>query len=410
MLKRLRIAIERTLIFAYDVLEYVRDVWAVRIRRRHRTVLRETAGARAQLQLGSRVAIVALYPTDESLPFTKNLLRILHSNGFFVLAISTRKLPESIQANILTDCHHLIERAGVGRDFGSYKMGLNWLEKKSPGLNGIEILVLANDSLFYPAAFDRELKEMINHPANWQCLFENYENHYHAQSFFLLFRRPAFLSTAFQKFWKKYQPYSSRRHSINCGEVRLSTCMRRAGHIATARFDSTRIVSALLNKNPRLEISKIAELSPASNDAHISRSTIFDSAIKTSTQGAITKKDKIKATHAQEPISATSKNASDHSDELIQTIELHKWAYLISHRCEYSNPTHALALLANNLLMSPIKRDICYRGFFDISQILNLSIGYNYLERTSMALDLNKRGIPASLTGIRSLLWRVGRL
>lgn len=379
LLKRLRIAIEKPFIFAFDALEYLRDFWDVRIQHRHRIVLRETPGALPTTPLRPRVAIVAVYPTEESLPFTTNLLRTLHTNGFFVLAISTRKLPEAMHASILADCHHLIERASIGRDFGSYKMGLNWLERKAPGLAGADTLVLANDSLFYPAAFREQFKKMLLHTADWQCLFENYEHHYHAQSFFLIFRKSVFLSPIFQEFWQNYKPYSSRRHSINYGEVKFSADLRTAGYNALAAFSSTKIVETLLSTDCPLNAVDFAELAPSTKDWSISRDRIFTSAI---------------TAHANHP----------------RDVEKSRWVYAIAHRCERSNPTHALALLANRLLSAPIKRDICYRGTYDICQVLNLAHGFTSPELKAMASDLNRRGLPISQSGLKSIFWRHGRI
>ncbi len=409
MLKKLRIAIERTLIFAYDIFEYMRDVWAVHVKQRHRIVLRETKGQQPRPAQGSRVAIVALYPTNESLPFTKNLLRLLHGNGFFILAVSSRKLPDAMYISILSDCHHLIERMGVGRDFGSYKMGLAWIEKQNPGLNGIDTLVLANDSLFYPAAFNREFKMMLNKQRDWQCLFENYVFHYHAQSFFMLFRRPVFSSSAFQKFWRQYQPYSSRRHSINQGEVAFSVSLRRAGYSVSAQFDSTRITKDLQDPAQAIPLSLLAELCPAAKGWLIARDLIFNSSISIATTNSYTCPPASNPEIAQHIDKTVYTNLSQHALNLV-SIENLRWAHLIGSQMEQTNPTHALALLANNLYAAPIKRDICYRGSYDIFQALNLSLHFTANEREAMARDINRRGTPAKLTGLTSVLWRAGRI
>ena len=397
LLKLLRSAIESILLFSYDTFEYVRDVWAVNFRQRHRVVERETKGEQARPAEGLRVAIVALYPTSESLPFTKNLLRMLHSNGFFVLAISTRKLPDKVHASILLDCHHLIERVGVGRDFGSYKMGIAWIQRQESYFSGIETLLLANDSNFVPKAFEDEFKVMLQDQAEWQCLFENFEFHYHAQSFFLLFRKAVFSNPAFRSFWKNYRPYSSRRHSINQGEVKLSSVLRRAGYTAKARYNSTQIFNTITSRIKEQGVFRIAELSPSSGMWKGSRGKILDSLIKSATanyEGAKPKDFDNDLTIGMTPSS----------------MELKRWPNVICHSAETMNPTHGLALIANNFLAAPIKRDVCYRGVFDIAQILLFAHGFSDAEMKAMAIDLNQRGLPASVTGIRRLFLKYGRI
>ncbi|MGH7040544.1 MAG: hypothetical protein ACREFY_00240, partial [Acetobacteraceae bacterium] len=144
----MRFIIEFVIFRVYDFIQFLRDFWQVCIRRLHKVVLRERTGDLAPPADVSRAAIVAIYPSEASLPFTINLLRSLVTAGCYVLLISTRRLSDTASAQLLQHCHYLIERAAVGRDFGSYKLGLQWLEGAPERFRTVDTLVLANDSLF----------------------------------------------------------------------------------------------------------------------------------------------------------------------------------------------------------------------------------------------------------------------
>jgi hypothetical protein len=62
-------------------------------------------------------------------------------------------------------------------------MGLDWLKLKGK-LDAAEFLALTNDSLFVPTPFSGRLQEFMRTSRSWYALFENFEHHYHTQSFF----------------------------------------------------------------------------------------------------------------------------------------------------------------------------------------------------------------------------------
>lgn len=395
------------IVAVYDFEQFLLDFWQVHIRRRDRVVYREREGALPPARPG-RVAIVAVCPSPDSLPFTRNLLRALSGAGFYVLVVSSRRLPEAIAAMLATDCHHLIERAPVGRDFGSYKLGLAWLERKGTRLAAAEALILANDSLFYPKCFGAELERMLADPAEWQCLFENFEPHYHAQSFFLLFRRPVFTSAAFRGFWARYRPYSSRRYAIRHGEVVLSATLQKAEFIPKAAYSSTRLVERLLAGNPGWDLAQLAERSPAAN-WETRRQEIFASAARAAAAAALLNEQSGAAGAGLVPAASGPRNAPPPTETLANIERVH-WAHRIGHSFENANPTHTGAIILHGLFGAPIKRDVCYRGTHDIFQVLRFASGFDEAEREAMDRDLRLRGLPVSMHGLRSILWLFGRI
>jgi len=359
----------------------------------------------------SRVAVVAIYPSDSGLTFTVNLLNALIKANCYILVISSARLPKAMSASLLPCCHQLIERASVGRDFGSYRYGLQWIDRFPDRFRNLQTIVLANDSMFYPKSFDREVERMLADPAEWQCLFESYDIQLHAQSFFLVFGRSVFTSPAFRNFWARFRPYSSRVHAIHRGEVGLSRVLCRSGWACKATYTSSRIVSALLEHEEDMDLLWLGELSP-SEEWDISRTKLFAAAAALMRNAA--PEQEISTTGCLSASAGSDREQqrlmSNKADFRPDILERRKWIHRIGQRCELSNPTHSVALLVNVLFGGPIKRDVCYRGTLDIFQVVQHAAGFDAREREAMERDLVRRGLPASFRGIRRVLWRWGRL
>lgn len=59
---------------------------------------------------------------------------------------------------------------------------------------------------------------------------------------------------------------------------------------------------------------------------------------------------------------------------------------------------------------TPIKRDLAYRGTYQIGDILRLARGYSEEELAAMAEDLRAKGLPVSLRGLKRILFKAGRI
>lgn len=378
---------------------------------RHNKIYSSRSGNRPTDQKHSRAAVVAIYPNNDILPFLQNLFKALIAEDFFVLVVSTRRLNEVQSEAIIPFCHHVIERYPMGRDFGSYRIGLQWLEKQR-SLEDVDTMALINDSLFYPKSIRKTLRTALAEGADWTILYENFEYHYHAQSFFQLFKKPLFSSTAFTRFWKNYKPYSSRKHSIMKGEGGLTRVLCKAGFQPYALYASARI---------RRSVFKEIFEDRASNEFNfIIRLSVGDgaySAIKQYYEG-----DKYSESRRNDNDSEQLKregnqiitvSADRASSEFVAT----EIASRIGVLGESYNPTHMLGLLCNYLFGAPIKRDICYRefgetdrGMHSIADVVGLASGFEQAELKAMERDLRRKGVPAGIRGIRKVLHRAGRL
>lgn len=362
--------------------------WFRITRKRHIEVLdTHVSTARSDADF-TRTAIVATYLTEDSLPFTINLLVALRRSQFYLLVLSTRRLSAEMIERLLPHCDQIIQRRPIGRDFGSYQMGLQLLRDWGV-YDRIDTLVLANDSMFYQSSFSSVVAEVVSAAPTWATLFENYEYHYHAQSFFQVFGRPALGSEAFKRFWACYWPLSSRPYAIDKGEVRLSYIMRRAGFKPTAYYTSNRLINAL-----RSWMDSNNDLSSLHHVLHAQFGGAFM---------AIVQPVKSASSVLMQPGSVRREPLLD-VDALPQIVKL------VSERTERFNPTHSVGVLANFLCGAPLKRDIVYRGFVTMAEVLQLACGYSDNELPAMETDLRARGNPAMFHGLEKMLYHRGRI
>jgi Rhamnan synthesis protein F len=389
---------------AYDLYQAPIDRWQVHVRRRHKRVFRETAGERTEAAPG-RLAIVAIYPSDDSLPFTLNLLDALTPADPWILVVSTRRLTAAQLAALTPRAHHIIERDNVGRDFGSYSFGIEWLERHRP-LRSAELLILANDTMFYPKAFAAELQLMLQRPAAWQALFDSNEIVHHAQSFFLLFRGAVLRSELFWKFWRQYRPYSTRVHAVRQGEMELSKVLKTSGFGCEAAYSSVRVAQALA-KDP-IPLPEFSELVPSADHTDVSTREVLSSAIELELTAPVEPAPQyglVAPATPQEEL-AGSAEPRRRGEELLWEL----WSFRTVQEFEGSNPSHVGGLLCNRLFGAPIRRDICYRGLVDIHQILRCAIGFSEMEMAAMERDVRARGLGARVGGLSRMLFETGRI
>jgi hypothetical protein len=367
------------LILPYDLAAYLADLTA-RLQKRDQIIFGEKEGALPQAPSSRRIAIVAAYPNQHSLPFLGNLLDGLAAHEFFILVVAGEKLAPAYHDFIRPRSHRIIEKDTVGRDFGSYKTGWQWVIKHR-NLDTLDEVAFANDSLYWPRPIGSTIGEMLTRPGDWLCLFENFQTYYHAQSFFQIFRRPVFTSGVFRSFWQRYASPSARQRVITKGEVALTRCLTRAGFESHAYYNAAKlradILAALDNKDVSEPFADVLNL----------------------TLGFEHRKLTGRPLPRREDFLA-----------LLPAAVAHKVGML----AEHYNPTHATGLLCNYLYQAPLKRDICYRNIHAMSDLVALAQGFSPEEKEAMFLDLRRKGAPAKFDGIRKipqrLLWKAGRI
>lgn len=384
----------------YDFLFRIRDIWCVHIRKKINDydVTRSLSGDTRSIK---KVAIVAVYPTEYSMPFTRNLVSALKDNDFLTVAVSSRKLAPLEREELHGIADVVIERFPVGRDFGSYKVGLKWVEQNRGSLPGLDTLAIANDSMYYPKKFTSHVKELLAQPGSWKAIYESWGPVYHAQSYFEVFDKDIFDSPTFKKYWDSYKPFSTRRHAIKRGEIGLSTRLIRKGKFSppTVLFSSASVFDAIAS-----------DLTQA-RDGALSRTVEvggYDIAMPYSELSDILTKLSVGYLSGSSEKSGPSENG-----ELVNTLQrliTNEIAARMSKLLEEHNPTHILAMVANSTFQAPLKRDLCWRGSFTLGYLLNNAKGFDEAELACIEQDIRKRGLPASIRGIARILWASSRI
>lgn len=196
------------------------------------------------LGCAKKVALVALYPRGPLLNSVKRLITTLLDQDFEVIAIVNQSVDRDWTPDLSLLPITLIERQNIGRDFGAFKCGVNYL-LESGKLETIDSLLTCNDSVFYGYRFRNFLERFDVNSDSWITAFLNFEKHTHAQSFFQSFSKDILRTSEFQKFWKNYYPSRRRIHIIDRGEVRLSQTLLKLGYFPRSIVNAENIAKHL---------------------------------------------------------------------------------------------------------------------------------------------------------------------
>ncbi len=364
----------------HDIKSIIVDYWNIVVAGRARKALGEHQGARGPLDdEAARIAIVAVHPSEESMPSTINLLQALTANQFETIVLSTR-VSERYRDALGAHCNTYIERYNIGRDFGAYAYALR---RFMPRLMGCEEVILCNDSLFVPRSFTETLNDLLSRKGDWLSLFECHEIHYHSQSFFQIFRKNAVRSRAFQLYWARYVPLSNRIHTIHKGEVGLSRALTKGGFFPSVAYTGRRTIVTAIERL-RTKPAGVTAVIQATFGNMLAR--------------------------VLAPLDRRTERSRGVTSEITEEAVFADLAGEISKRFENMNPTHGIGLLVNHLYEAPLKRDLAFRGTHSIGELVNLATGFSEEERSAMERDLRIRGVPSGIRGLRKMLYLTGRL
>ena len=174
---------------------------------------------------GKKIVLLALYEKGTIRPDIENLIRVAKAQGAYILGINTLKLTHPEKYKDLFDCY--IERYNFGRDFGSYKLGLNHIfqqqwDKECPRL------LLLNDSVFYSKKNLRGfIKNLLTTEVEVLGATENHEINHHLGSFCISISNSVIKNLIFKEYWKNYSNSDIRPIVISQGEMKLSKLLRK---------------------------------------------------------------------------------------------------------------------------------------------------------------------------------------
>ena len=321
------------------------------------------------------LAIFSIYQPKSLSLLIKRSINHLFNHKIKVMVVA----PHSISQNdiqFLKERHCIVlTRLNFGRDFGSYKYGILYLLENKNLLKTFKKVILLNDGIFFPLKEnDSTLATILNNPHDVIGLAENYQQHWHIGSYFILFKIDFLFNKPIQDFWREYKPYCSRFHAIKNGEIAL-------GKKIILLMDSCKIIYSGKNLLNALEKS------------------FFEK--------------KIDVNHF---IQLISKNIPAKKNFLLNELFLSKNYInlaIIGNYIENLSPVHIFSLaLIEYLDCFFIKRDICYRGLYSISQVLNFIAAINQDEKllAALNLDLRNKGLITSMPFLKKILCASGAL
>ena len=165
-------------------------------------------------------AIFLIYQPNEISWYVKNALDSLNDAKINVVVVVNHEIDEAKLLYLKEKSNIVIVRNNKGFDIGAFRDSTLYLN--SLNIN-ISRLIYINDSVYF---FNEGLLSLFLKLAESKsdiCApFENWEIHYHIQSFCFSVSGRIFKNDTFQNFWKNYVSVNSRLWAINEGEVGLS--------------------------------------------------------------------------------------------------------------------------------------------------------------------------------------------
>ena len=168
---------------------------------------------------GQNIALVAIWEYEVLRKDVKELLKELKRRDFYICLVNTGKI-KTLEFSDLASVY--IERFNYGRDFGSYKEGIQFLQKTGR-LSSANKLVIINDSVYFLQDYiGSTLDEIQADSSDLLGLTENFELNHHVGSFFVAFSSKILNGKPFKRFWKRFKVSDLRTHNIYFGEMMLT--------------------------------------------------------------------------------------------------------------------------------------------------------------------------------------------
>ncbi|QND54840.1 hypothetical protein HB779_23395 (plasmid) [Phyllobacterium sp. 628] len=146
----------------------------------------------------------------------------MSENGINVVAVVNHSLDEDRLAELKAQSAHVLIRDNTGFDIGGYRDATLFLRR----IAAPERAIYLNDSVyFFKEGLSELMRRLSDSDSDIVGSFENWEFHYHIQSFCFSVSSHVFNSDKFVQFWLDYLPVNSRLWAINRGEVGLSRAM-----------------------------------------------------------------------------------------------------------------------------------------------------------------------------------------
>nr|WP_278524537.1 rhamnan synthesis F family protein [Brucella anthropi] len=310
-------------------------------------------------------AIFLIWQPNQFPWYIENALDALNAAEINPVIVVNHDLGEERLAYLKARSHLVLIRDNTGLDIGGYRDAT--LHLANTVKNHLSRVIYMNDSVYY---FKENLINIFERLAASSAdicgTFENWEHHYHIQSFCFSVSGNLFLNDTFQRFWQNYIPVNSRLWAIQQGEIGLSKVM--------------------VPLSQQIEIiyqpdDLIAPISEIEKDQLVDLNNLLP--------------QKIRFTESE-----------------LRAISLQDIPQAFANKVALRSQVHTGAFLYRKFLGCPImKRDLVYRLQFSIDEIekrLRETGGEGHLE--AIVSELKKKGTPQSLSLVEQVRVAVGIL
>ncbi len=181
-----------------------------------------------------RVAVFAAYDSEGKVSdYVLNYVRKLKEVCEKVVFVADNEAPLSEQKKLdgLVDFKQFKHHGEY--DFGSYKIGYNWVLKQSWAVK-VDEFILCNDSCFTVGPFKPVFDVMSFSRCDFWGMTLTNKITLHLQSFFLVFKKNVFQSAVFDKFMQSICAQKAVKNVIELYEVPLKSLLEKEGFRGTA--------------------------------------------------------------------------------------------------------------------------------------------------------------------------------
>lgn len=354
--------------------------------------------------------ILVLYSKGPAPEFLMNMIEAVNRSPHNLILVSNFPLSTLQKAQLSEKCLVLIERKNIGRDFGGYKDGVNYVRTH---FRDVSRIVLVNDSLFF---FRKSLDKLIsdlNAPHDFIGVTETQEFHYHVQSFLLSFGPAVIQHPLFEKFWDKYRPISTRYWTIHRGEVRLTRQITKAGFRPHILFPAAHLF-AHLQRRPVRDAIESVRLLPIPERRKLYKTFLSFVGEKTN-DAAISALEAV--AYGVRRISPGGRGSDSRLLQINnQAAGMEQWSLgifpdKIVSAIGRKNQMHYGAFLFMKHLGLPIlKRDIFFRRLYTLEEIHQILTDLNEPLRDEVLADLRRTGSGENFRRLRGLMYRHGMI
>ena len=324
-----------------------------------------------------RYAVYVLWQPGGTVPwYVLNTLESLRDHQVNTIVVSNHELTSAQLATLQGLAARVLVRGNKGFDFGAYKDAILTLAE---GEKPITRVLIFNDSVYvFKRGLSQLIEELLSDRYDVVAAYENWELHYHFQSFCIGISGRVFAHPRMLAFWQSYRPISIRRWCINSGEVRLSHTLRKITTNFRIVFGINNLLDCLTSEADLATILQYREFVPRP----------------------------IRKGFPEDDLLSVSEEA----DAKERTVILRRLKERLSDLLMLRAQSHTGAFFFPKFLSSPfLKRDIVYRELFTVYEVERMLLELGLTEELpSITDEIRRRGTAAHLRGVAKRRYRLG--